>query len=166
MSNDRLRHNSAIQEIPCFLVTMGESTLLLPTTAVAEMVSIKPLEAIAGAPVWLAGMYDWRNLKVPVISLEVLNGEIEEAVLNVKGRIAVLNSTGVDEAVSFVAIHTQGIPRMTRVSEQDIVENEEAQRKHFDLLRVKVGLEEFVIPDIPSLESLYLSYLQSTEAGS
>ncbi len=146
-----------IQEIPCMLLPMLDHNLLVPTTSIAEMSSIQPLESVDDAPEWLMGMYTWRGLSVPVISIESINGG--KSVLNPHGRIAVLNNTGVNQSLPFLAIHTQGIPRMARVADDDITEDEDIDRRPFDSMAVKVGLEEFFIPDITAIEVAYLNLM-------
>ena len=159
MSDKQLAAIEGEQEIPCMLLPMVGHHLLVPTTSVAEMSAVRLLEEVAEAPDWLLGLYDWRGTKVPVVSEEALNGEgaIE---LNMQGRIAVLNNTGINPDLPFIAIHTQGIPRMARVADEDISENASAGRRPFDIMSVKVGLEEFYIPDISAIEASYLTYIK------
>ncbi len=142
------------EEIPCMLVPMGNYFLLLPTVTVAEMAPINPLREIAETPDWFLGFYDWRHLRVPVLSYEVLNGEAKNAP-NDRGRIAVINNTGIDTGIPFIALQTQGIPRMARVGPKDIEENTSVTKKPFDLMAVTVGMESFVIPDISAMEEVY-----------
>lgn len=158
MSNTSLAKMAKNAEIPCMLLPMTGHTLLMPTTSVAEMSSVGPLEAIENAPPWLLGLYLWRGVKVPVVSEEGLNGEPVPRV-NKHGRIAVLNNTGVDQRVPFIAIHTQSIPRMARVADDDITENEMSERRPFDIMAVKVGMEEFFLPDITAIEMAYAKIL-------
>lgn len=70
-----------------------------------------------------------------------------------------MNNTGVNPNLPFIAVATQGIPRMARIGEEDIAENEEIARGSFDLMRVKVGVEELVIPDIAALEASCLEVI-------
>ena len=141
------------------LLPMDEHTLLVPTTTVAEMSSVQPLAPIENAPEWLMGLYEWRGIQVPVFSIEALNGG--EARLNASGRIAVLNNTGASADLPFIAIHTQGIPRMARVADEDISEDDGNERRPFDMMAVKVGLEEFYIPDVTAIEQAYLNFVSS-----
>lgn len=148
-------------EIPCMLLPMVDHHLLVPTTSIAEMSSVQPLENVEGGPEWLMGLYNWRGMKIPVVSVESINGQ--EPQFNPDGRIAVLNNTGVNQALQFIAIHTQGIPRMARVSEEDIAENDNQERRPFDLMAVKVGMEEFYIPDVSAIEMAYLKTVGEIE---
>lgn len=142
------------KEIPCMLLPLAGFRLLVPTVSVAEMAPMKPIEPLEDSPEWFVGYYEWRDIKVPVISYEAICGE-GDVQLSAQGRIAVLNNTGVNDKLPFIAINTQSIPRMSRISEQDIVENEDVPRKSFDLMSVKVGLEEFAIPNVSALEAAY-----------
>jgi len=151
MSEGKLATISNDVEIPCLLVPLLDSTLLLPTVTVAEMAAMRPVGSIPNAPRWLLGFYEWRNTKVPVVAFEGVNGG-PVTPLNPQGRMAVLNNTGVDDRLPFIAVPTQGIPRMVRVHQDEIEENSDKPKRPYDKMQVKVGLEEFVIPDIHALE--------------
>lgn len=49
-------------------------SLLLPSSAIAEVVSVAPLTPVPFAPPWLLGALGWRSLAVPVVSFEALMG--------------------------------------------------------------------------------------------
>ena len=155
MSETSIAKISEDKEIPCMLLPMVGYSIILPTVTVAEMSSVKPLLPVKETPDWLLGMYEWRNTKVPVIAIDVLNGEKKEDI-NPNGRIAVLNGTGVTEKLPFIALHTQGIPRMARVGDKDIVEDPDGKKKPFNLMHVKVGLDSYVLPDVAALENAFI----------
>ncbi|VUD67532.1 hypothetical protein TDB9533_03840 [Thalassocella blandensis] len=160
-TDDQMTNLAGVREVPCMLLPMLDHILLLPNTTVAEMSPMKPLMSLPDTPEWMMGLYEWRNIHVPVVSLESLN-KGGRPPMNPQGRIAVLNSTGVSDKVAFIGIHTQGIPRMSRVGEEDIIENTETTKREFDLMAVKVGMEEFFMPDVVRIQAavadLNLSY--------
>jgi len=139
------------------MVPLAGRTLLMPTVTIAEMVSYSAPQAVDQAPDWLLGMVEWRNLQVPVLSFEVLNGEANPGTA-IRSRLAVLNNTGVSDELPFIAVPTQAIPKLVRVSGQDITESEEPNQP-FDHMRVEVDDEILVIPDISSLEQVYMEWL-------
>ena len=141
-------------EIPCMLLPMEGYFILVPTVSVAEMAPVLPLKTVENTPDWLMGHYEWRNTLVPVIAFDTLNGE-ELKPINPNGRIAVLNNTGVNPSVPFIALHTQGIPRMSRVGQDDIEQDDAVTVRPFDLMAVKVGLEDFIIPNVSAMEEVY-----------
>jgi len=155
MSDKSVAQFSEQGEIPCLLVPLMGSTLLIPTVTIAEMAPMQPAESIPDSPDWLIGLYHWRNQAIPLLSYEVLNGRAYSP-LNPQGRVAVLNNTGVDDRLPFVAVPTQGIPRMAKVGKDDIVENTEVQKRPFDLMAVRVGMEELFIPDVAALENAFI----------
>lgn len=156
MSNRSISKIARAQEIPCMLLPMAGHTILVPTTSVAEMASVQPFEEVEDTPDWFMGYYHWRGIKVPVVSLEALNNE-GPAVFNMHGRVAVLNNVGENHELPFIAIHTQGIPRMARVGHDDIAENDGTGARQFDLMAVKVGMEELFIPDVAAIERAFVS---------
>jgi len=145
------------EEIPCLMLQMAGRTLLVPTVSIAEMVSYSAPQPIEQAPDWLLGMVEWRNIQVPVLSFEVLNGEANPGTA-IRSRLAVFNNTGVSDDLPFIALPTQAIPKLLRLSSQDIVESDE-NNQPFDRMRVEVEDETLVIPDISSLEQVYVEWL-------
>lgn len=161
MTNKMLTQNAELTNIPCLLLPLLGTTLVVPNVTVAEMAPMAPVQEVAGTPEWFVGFYHWRNQKVPLLSYEVLNGGTRYP-LNPLGRIAVLNNTGLHPNLPFIAVATQGIPRMARIGEEDVVEQEGIERAQFDLMRVKVGVEELVIPDITALEAQCLQVVDAS----
>lgn len=159
MSDNLLDIDPSVDEIPCLLLPLVDMRLLVPTVTVAEMSPMRPLETVENLPEWIMGFYDWRQIRIPVIGYESINGGPRYP-LNPQGRIAVLNNTGVNPKLPFIAIPTQGIPRMARVNEADISENTSDSKRPFDLMQVKVGLEELSIPDISAIENTYLNVVK------
>lgn len=144
------------QKLECMMIPIKAQTLIVPTINVAEMAMVAPIFPDNSGPDWFLGYYSWRNGRVPLVSFEKLNGE-SVAGINPNGRIAVFNSTGVSEDVPFIAIPTQGIPRTIRVSQQDILGYNNATHI-YEVMHLRVGVEELVIPDISGLEKAYCAY--------
>lgn len=138
-------------DIPCMLLPLVGGYLLVPTVTVAEMAPIQPFDIKPNTPDWFLGFFPWRNTRVPVISYETIN-QTSSPKLSARGRVAVLNNTGVSDEIPFIGLLTQDIPRMTRVEEADISENTDITKSDYDLMAVKVGVEEFSIPNIEALE--------------
>jgi chemosensory pili system protein ChpC len=140
----------------CMLIPIKAKTLVVPSVSVAEMAMVAPIFPDNSGPDWFLGYYSWRNGRVPLVSFEKLNGE-SVAGINPNGRIAVFNSTGVDEDVPFIAIPTQGIPRAIEVSQDDIL-GYNTSSNAYEVMHVRIGMEELVIPDISGIEKAYCTY--------
>jgi chemosensory pili system protein ChpC len=77
-------------------------------------------------------------------------------------RIAVINNTGVNDDVPFIAIVMQGIPRLMRIMPQDVAEIEGAALAPAELAAINIaGSETVLIPDVSVLEKAYSDYLKT-----
>ncbi|UTF59297.1 chemotaxis protein CheW [Gilvimarinus sp. DA14] len=147
-----------VQEVASLLVPLSDKLLLMPNVTVAEIVPLGELETIDNAPDWLLGQLIWRELSVPLMSLEVLNGhEAPETARN--ARVAVLNTTGLSEDLGFIAILTQGLPRLARITPSEISERDDLSPEAYDDMVVSWAGETAVIPAVARLEQTYLDYL-------
>jgi len=151
-----------IQEVASLLIPLQGQSVLLPNVTVAEIVPIAPIQPVEDAPAWYLGNCEWRELIVPLLSFEALNGEAVPSVHG-RARFAVLNTTSVDENLPFIAILTQGLPRLARVSEDEISEREDSENRAYDLMHVSWAGEYTLIPDITAIERAFLDYLHTNE---
>lgn len=143
------------QILSCVLIPVADRQLLLPNVAVAEIVDyVTPQPAPAGSPEWLVGHLQWRSLNLPLISYDAANGGQPLTPDNNRGRIAVLNAIGEKRGqVPFVAIVTQGIPRLVKV-EEALVQEIERDMGPADRMSVELEGQELFIPNLEYLESL------------
>jgi len=157
MSKAQLADKTQDTEVSSLLIPLVGRHLLVPAVTVAEMVPFRKPERDPEAPDWYLGDIIWREERIPLVSLEVLCGEAMPA-YDGSSRIAVLNNAGVDESLSFLALATQGIPRLSRVKAEEIHEVEGAALKPFDLMHVSHAGETLVIPDVAGLEQAFIDY--------
>lgn len=156
-STKALENPQAVNEVASLLIPVAGRQLLVPTVTVAEMIPYRNPEPVDGAPSWYLGNIVWREQPVPLLCYEVLNGDPKPG-YNSGCRIAVLNNTGVDESLPFMAIPTQGIPRLSRVKPEEISQREDLETKEFDLMAVFHAGESVIIPNVEALERAYLNY--------
>jgi len=158
------------REIRCVLVPVGNLRLLLPNATIAEVVTQSKPEPVDGAPDWLLGRIAWRGWRVPLVSFTQLAGT-EEGDAELSVRVAVLKALGGNPALPFIAVLTQGFPRLTTLNAELIIPTHDGSalppgvRAHV-LVRDDVAM----IPDLEWLESELLGLLgeadlTSSEAG-
>ncbi|MDO8343402.1 MAG: chemotaxis protein CheW [Cellvibrio sp.] len=152
------RIEKKVQEVASLLIPIQGRLLLAPNVTVAEIVPVSQVIPVEGAPAWYLGNCSWREQTIPLLSFEVMNGEDKPGVAS-RSRFAVLNTTGVNESLPFIAILTQGLPRLARVTEEEISEREDADNKTFELMHVSWAGEEAVIPHVEAMERAFLDYL-------
>lgn len=144
------------QEVASLLVPIVDKLLLMPNVTVAEIVPVAQVLPVANSPEWLLGEFPWRELKLPLISYEMLNGHAKPGI-NSRCRIAVLNTTDEANDVGFVAILTQGLPRLARVTPDEIVESKDAPTDNYDEMAISWSGELASIPAIARIEQAYLA---------
>lgn len=145
------------EDIPSLMLPLSGRVLLVPTVSVAEIVHFETPKAVVNSPDWLLGTMMWRELEIPLISYEVLNGEDDPGV-NALTRVTVLNNSGLSEDLNFYALVTQGTPKLSRITEDDVELNKGAKVSDFETLAVLVESEEMCIPDLSKIERAYLDW--------
>ncbi|MEN0038195.1 MAG: chemotaxis protein CheW [Cellvibrio sp.] len=152
------RIEKKVQEVASLLIPIQGRLLLAPNVTVAEIVPVSQVIPVQDAPAWYLGNCAWREQTIPLLSFEVMNGEDKPGVAS-RSRFAVLNTTGINESLPFIAILTQGLPRLARVTEEEITQREDADNKPYELMHVSWAGEEAVIPDVEAIERAFLEYL-------
>ena len=103
------------REIRCVLVPVGNQRLLLPNATIAEVITQSKPEPLPGAPAWVLGRIAWRGWRVPLVSFTQLAGT-EEGDAELSVRVAVLKALGGNPKLPFIAVLTQGFPRLTTLN--------------------------------------------------
>ena len=140
-------------QIYAVLIALDGDTLLLPNTAVAEVVSRDAVKRADNAPSWLAGYVDWNNRRVPAVRFEILNGA--EAVASTRReRAVIINSVGVHLPGGALAIVAQGYPHLVTLNRLALKPQPNRDRDRSDLVlsRVKIASQEALIPDLEAIE--------------
>lgn len=151
------------REIRCVLVPVGNQRLLLPNATIAEVVTHSTPEPVAGAPAWLLGRIAWRGWRVPLVSFTQLAGT-EEGDAELIVRVAVLKALGGNPKLPFIAVLTQGFPRLTTLNAELIIPTHDGKplppgvRAHV-LVRDDVAM----IPDLEWIEANLLDLLHAAE---
>lgn len=77
------------EEGGCVVLRLGMSRFAVAMDSVAEVVSVPRLSRMPAAPVWLAGVANWRGRVLPVLDLRVLVG-VDQTPLASTARLVVL----------------------------------------------------------------------------
>ncbi len=141
------------QELACVLIPQHRVPLLLPNVAVAEVLRWHALRAVRGVPPWMLGLFAWRGQVLPVLSVETLIADEASAPANgPEACLVVLNRVGSQDRLRFYAIVAQGSPRLMRLTEEDL-DNDPEVAWPGERVRVRVGEETAVIPDLSAIEN-------------
>lgn len=146
-------------EIRSALIPIEGEQLLLPNTAVAEVIGYVSPEPIAYAPEWLLGQLYWRHRNIPLVALASAFGEPQET-RGKRARVAVLNTLNGNTDLPFIAILISATPRLVRATD-DQLRHRPAYDDDSELVLARVGVagEEAIIPNLDKLESRVLEHL-------
>src|SRR5438552_2715900 len=122
-----------INALPCLLLPMQEKNLILPSAAIAEIISFEKTKPIPDVPKWLIGILSWRGIHIPLTHLDQMgsptawNGpkEIKAVEPSQKLYIAIINRIqkfqGNDaekgNQYSFLSIALKSVPKLYYISE-------------------------------------------------
>jgi chemosensory pili system protein ChpC len=135
------------------LIPLHNMRMVLPNTAIAEVISYRKPHPMEDMPPWLTGMTAWRGLHIPLISLET--AAIEQAPeSNRRSRIIVINTLTGSNQLPFYGVISQGIPRLMGLDHSTILDAPNAQEgQKFVLRQVLVEGHPAVIPDLNAIET-------------
>jgi chemosensory pili system protein ChpC len=135
------------------LIPLDAMRLVLPNTAIAEVISYQKPEPVMDSPDWLLGTIDWRGITIPVIAYETACNETN-VTPGKRSRIIVLNTLSENDQQHFYGIMAQGIPRLISLDESTIHDAPEIDNlpQAFVLRHTIIDGQQVIIPDQKALE--------------
>jgi chemosensory pili system protein ChpC len=98
----------------------GRADVLLPRSAVAEIVAYRPPTPLPNAPDWLIGNLIWQQRPVPVVSIGAVQAEESQTAPQRRTCLVVCYVPSANRALPFVAILAAGPPRLCRFRAEDM----------------------------------------------
>ena len=139
------------QNIASLMIPMWGEPILIPNTAVAEVIGFVMPEGGDGKD--FIGFIKWRGLSIPVINLEPDAPPVDD--IGRAARIAVLNTATGNESMSFIAVLVNGIPRINNIREDDLKYTEDDEKVSDGIqARVLLGQEVVRLVDLIKLEEM------------
>jgi chemosensory pili system protein ChpC len=142
------------REIRGVMIPVTNGRVLLPNATVAEVITYSNPERIPNAPEWLLGRQSWRGWRLPLFSFSILTGLAhEEGYLG--ARVAVLKALGGHAKMPFVAMLTQGFPRLTTITPDLLIPTgDEGHPPTGVRNQVLVRDDNAMIPDLTAIEGM------------
>ncbi|HKI74912.1 MAG TPA: chemotaxis protein CheW [Pseudomonadales bacterium] len=140
-------------EIPTFIVPLQKSNILVPNAAVAEIIPYEPLQRVQDSPDWFLGFLGWRGVQVPVVSFEMLTvrrGSFSLVSVS-SASLVILKALGGQEDLKFFAIVAQALPRLVRITSEELFVTDELANKT-ELSRARYADDIVSIPDLDYIE--------------
>jgi chemosensory pili system protein ChpC len=102
--------NDGNHPIRCMILPLASINLVVPNSAVAEIIGYTVPKKLADCSDWFGGVVSWRGVFVPVVSVEEMCS-IDIALTGPRARIAILYNPNKDENLPYIGVHMQDIPR-------------------------------------------------------
>ncbi|MFT5657855.1 MAG: chemosensory pili system protein ChpC [Gammaproteobacteria bacterium] len=102
--------SAANQSIRCMILPLASINMVVPNSAVAEIIGYSVPKKLADCSDWFGGVVLWRGVYVPVVAVEEMCS-IDIALAGPRARIAILYNPNKDESLPYFGIHMQDIPR-------------------------------------------------------
>ena len=133
--------------VRCMLLPLTSLNLLIPNSAVAEIIGYSQPRALANCSDWFAGVVLWRGVYVPVVVVEQMTG-VAAANVGPRARIAIIYNPEKDTEIPYLGIHMQDIPR-AYLADPDTTESASSEGlSQYLLTRVDDEQLGRVIPDL------------------
>lgn len=141
----------ADREIRTIMAPLTEGHVLLPNSAVAEVLSYTPPEPIKKAPAWVLGELAWHGWQVPVISYEQMINVDKRSPVTSRTRILIIKTLGESTQVNYIGLLVQGLPRLKKVTATTLVEKQTDKLSETLFSEVSVDDLHGFIPEIGKL---------------
>ena len=137
--------------IRCMQLPLHHLHLLLPNSAVAEIIGYTEPEPAYRSEGWFDGRIAWRGVMVPVISFEKLCG-MPAVEPGSRSRVAIVyNHTSQNESIPYLGIILQDIPRAYLAEKERMLGGMEKTECDYVACRADPMLEDLVIPDLDAI---------------
>lgn len=142
------------EQIYAVLMALDGDTLLLPNSAVVEVISREAVRPAEDVPPWMLGNYEINGRRVPVVSFEALNGGQRPQDAR-RSRVVILHSFGKHLEAHALGVLTQGYPHLVTLNRNAVraAELRSTDRDDLVLSRVRIASQDAAIPDLETIES-------------
>ena len=141
----------ADKEIRTILAPLTDGYVMLPNSAVGEIMTFTSPEPFKQGPPWLLGEIAWRGWQVPVINYERMLRDNGGTTITAKTRVLIIKTLGESTQVNYIGLVIQGLPRLKKVSARTLVEKQIDDLPDTVFSIVTIGDLQAVIPELGDL---------------
>ncbi len=132
------------------LLPLVSLNLLVPNSAVAEIIGYSSPRQITDTSDWFAGVVLWRGVFIPVVAVEQMCN-LDTAVVGPRARIAIIYNPAKDPDLPYVGIHMQDIPRAYLAEAESMDSSSDEGLSEYLVTRVDDEQLARVIPDLDKI---------------
>ena len=141
----------AAEHIRTIMAPLTDGHVLMPNSAVAEVLAYTAPEPFKHSPPWLLGEIAWRGWQVPVISYETLLNEDASYASAPKGRILIIKTLGESTQVNHIGLIIQGLPKLKKVTRNSLIEKKTTNLADTLFSEVSIDSQTAMIPELGHL---------------
>lgn len=145
--------------IRCMQLPLLNMQLLLPNSAVAEIIGYTLPDGSEEKSGWFHGFLEWRGAMVPVISVEQLC-EMEIVEPGARTRVAIIYNPSKDDHLPYIGLILQDIPRAYLAEEERLAGVVDSPQCKYLLSRVDVMIDQLSIPNLDAMADALKQHLQ------
>jgi chemosensory pili system protein ChpC len=148
----------SVAKIDCLSVNVdcsgrGSRNILIPMSAVAEIILNQEVTADNKSPAWMFGWVNWRNLHIPLIDFAGLQANRQAKDFADNTRILVLNSLLEGHKQRYYAIISKGFPSTLRIEEDSVlVAQDDVALAPCISINIEVEGQFIQLPDFQQIE--------------
>lgn len=152
----------AARQLKCLLLPVGANPLIVPNSAVAEVITLDEIRPRGDTPEWFLGSAQWRGYDIPLVDFAYLAGQRDE-VAPAGGRYVVLFAFGT--VPSFYGVRIDSLPHTETVDGDNLRPADSGTRG--GLIRARAVIDtrdetrECVVPDLEAIESAIAAQSQA-----
>jgi chemosensory pili system protein ChpC len=136
--------------VRCMLLPLISFNLLIPNSAVAEIIGYSTPRQLSDTSEWFPGVVLWRGVYVPVVEMEKLC-DLGAAEVGPRTRIAIIYNPEKDPEMPYLGIHMQDIPRAYLAEADSVKAGSDEGLSPYLLTRVDDEQLARVIPDFDKI---------------
>jgi len=146
------------QFIKSIILTLKNELVVVPNSAVAEIISVQDVREVENSPQWMLGKARWRGVELPVVSYEAAGGDNAQAV-NINTQVAVMYSVsedgGYENRYPYIGLAMHGVPHVSTFARDQIKLDEMAVADHpMVAQKVRINGASAGILDIHAIEEM------------
>ena len=135
------------QSVRCMLLPLNSLNLLIPSSAVAEIIAYSQPRQLPDTSDWFADVVLWRGVYVPVVAVEQMSN-VDVAAVGPRARIAIIYNPEPNPELPYLGIHIQDIPRAYLAEAESMESSTNDGLSPYLLSRVDDDEDMRFIPDL------------------
>ena len=139
--------NDKATSVRCMLLQLTSLNLLIPNSAVAEIIGYSTPRRLPDTSDWFSGVVLWRGVYVPVVVVEQMCN-ISTAQVGPRARIAIVYNPEMDPDLPYIGVHMQDIPRAYLAEAESMESGSDENLSPYLITRVDDEQLARVIPDM------------------